>query len=108
MPRQKAIRLALVKQWQLLSERSKMDKRLPALRLPLVYRNLRQLVVIGDNSRKLVPSMCDIPIDRHGAMLLRIMASTIIDYIFILLSINFRIIKRLINDVYLVKIVIQD
>lgn len=70
MSKLKAIRLALVKRLQLLSEQSKMDKRLPVLHLPLVSRNLLQLVVIADNFRKLVPSMRDI---LHGATLAQTM-----------------------------------
>ena len=55
-----------------------MDVRLPALRLPLVPRNpLLQLVVIDDNSRKLVPSVRNIRIDRHGTMLVQTMGAMI-------------------------------
>lgn len=62
-----------------------MDVRLPALRLPLVPRNpLLQLVVIEDNSsRKLMPSVRNIRIDRHGTMLVQTMgamASALINY----------------------------
>lgn len=80
------MRLALVKQLQLPSERLKMDKRLPALHLPLVFRNSLQLMVIVDNFHKLVPSIRDIPIGRHGVILVQAMdttASIIIIYIFI-------------------------
>jgi len=73
MLRPKAIHLALVKQVQLLLERSKMDERLPVLHLPLVPRNPLQLMVITDNFRKLVLSIRDIPIGPHGATLVQTM-----------------------------------